>query len=310
MKQKLSLKTTALFACFGLGALLCPAQSVPNLINYQGRLTDQTGAALPAAIYSIQFRIWDDAKATNGNDLVWAEQQDVTVASNGMFNVILGSGTQIAGVSTLATNLTGAFTSSNRYFGLTVVSSNGVPIPTPPEIRPRQQIMSTPFAVSSSQAAVAFHALDGTPPGAILAFGGTTAPSGFLLCDGGSYNISDYPNLYSAIGIVWGSGALPGTTFQVPDLRSKFPLGAGQGGLQGVPLSSRSLAQTGGEENHKLTILEMPSHTHNYSGAYGTGTSGRGPDGASPSTATTSAGGDQPHNTMPPYAVVNYIIKY
>ena len=125
------------------------AQSTPNLINYQGRLTDQTGAALPAGTYAIQFRLWDSPTATSANDLVWGQQQTLTVQFSGAFNVILGApgGSPISGEATNDLNF--AFAATNRYLGLTVVSSNGVAVPSPSEILPRQQILAVPYAVSA-----------------------------------------------------------------------------------------------------------------------------------------------------------------
>src|ERR1035438_7047483 len=106
------------------------AQSVPPLINYQGRLTDQTGASLSAGVYVIQFRLWDSATATNSVDLIWAQQQSLAVQSNGVFNVILGSpgGSSIPAATN---NLVYAFGSSNVFLGVTVTTSNGMTIPNP-----------------------------------------------------------------------------------------------------------------------------------------------------------------------------------
>jgi len=319
MKIKLLTTIAAILAVHGFMAIRSSAQSVPNLINYQGRLTDQTGAALPQGLYQIQFRLWDSPTATNSIDLIWGQQYTLAVQTNGVFATILGSGgTAISGTTPTVNDLSYAFTQSNRFFGLTVISSNGVNIGAASEIMPRQQFLSVPFAIVSSQASIATHALDGNPPGTILAFGGSSAPAGFLFCDGSSYSVSSYPSLYATIGTTWGQGSSPGSTFNVPDLRSKFPLGAGQGLLQGVPLSPRILAQNGGEETHKLIIAEMPNHSHEIDG---TAAHYSYPEGAGDPIGyyngrheytgyTASAGGDQPHNTMPPFAVVNYIIKY
>jgi hypothetical protein len=131
-------------------ALNAVGQSVPNLVNYQGRLTDQTGTALPPGSYSIQFKLWD---LPNGGNLVWGQQQTLIVQPGGTFNVILGSagGSPIPAAAT--NDLNGSFTATNRYLGLTVVSNNGVAIASPAEILPRQQIMTVPYAVSAGIAA-------------------------------------------------------------------------------------------------------------------------------------------------------------
>jgi len=82
------------------------------------------------------------------------------------------------------------------------------------------------------------------PIGSIVAYGGSSAPAGWHLCDGSAH----------------GSAALQailGST-NTPDLRSRFIVGAGQGS----GLTSRTLKATGGEETHALTVAEMPSHNH------------------------------------------------
>lgn len=151
------------------------------------------------------------------------------------------------------------------------------------------------------------------PTGSITAFGGTTAPTGWLLCDGSSVSRADYPALFTAIGTVWGSGS--GTTFNVPDLRGRTPIGAGSG----VGLTTRSLASSGGEETHLLTSGEMPSHSHTQivTANTGGGTAVRSDydldvvnGGSFPQGVSTGAtGGGAAHNVMQPWRAVNYIIR-
>lgn len=146
MKLKVFTIVTAILAVPGFSSLRCVAQSVPNLINYQGRLTDQTGTALPQAVYQIQFRIWDSPTATNTGDLIWGQQQTLALQSNGAFATILGSGgTAIPGAAT--NDLSFAFSQTNRFIGVTVVSSNGITISGASEILPRQQVLSSPYAM-------------------------------------------------------------------------------------------------------------------------------------------------------------------
>jgi microcystin-dependent protein len=93
------------------------------------------------------------------------------------------------------------------------------------------------------------------PTGTVLDFAGGTAPTGFLLCDGTSYPTASYPALFSAIGYAWGGA---GANFNVPDLRSRVTIGAGQG----TGLANRALAAKGGEESHALTLAELAAHNH------------------------------------------------
>jgi microcystin-dependent protein len=59
-----------------------------------------------------------------------------------------------------------------------------------------------------------------SPIGTIVNYGGTSAPTGWLLCNGNSYNRTAYPNLFGIIGTTFGPGSSPGTTFNIPDFRS------------------------------------------------------------------------------------------
>jgi len=125
---------------------------VPQLINYQGRLTDQTGAAMVPGAYILQFRIWD---SPTGGNLIWGQQQQLTVQSNGIFNVILGApgGSSISGESPAVNSLAYAFPSSNTFLGVAVVAAASGVIANPTEISPRQQLLTVPYAVNANIAA-------------------------------------------------------------------------------------------------------------------------------------------------------------
>lgn len=120
-----------------------------------------------------------------------------------------------------------------------------------------------------------------------------SVPDGFLLCDGSTYLRKDYPELFAAIGTIYGTGD-GSTTFNVPNLATRVPVGKGTG---------YELGATGGEESHTLTAAEMPSHNHTINIYAGSGSAGGSQYGTS-----IIAGSDQPHNNMQPYTVVNYII--
>ena len=77
------------------------------------------------------------------------------------------------------------------------------------------------------------------------------------MCDGRAISRTTYAALFTAIGAAFGAGD-GSTTFNLPDMRGRTPIGAGQGS----GLANRVLAATGGEENHILSTAEMPSHTH------------------------------------------------
>jgi hypothetical protein len=133
----------------------CPAQAVPSLINYQGRLTDASVNPLPNGTYGVAFRIWSKKSISDpGNQLIWGQEYEVAVL-NGAFNVILGGpGVPLSGAQT--NNLEAAFKGPERYLGLTLTrTANGTPIANPQEIVPRQQILSAPYAVSAMYSAEA-----------------------------------------------------------------------------------------------------------------------------------------------------------
>ena len=87
------------------------------------------------------------------------------------------------------------------------------------------------ISISRPQGATGAQGGSGVPVGAIVAFGGSTAPANYLLCDGTQYTCSSYSSLCSVLGSTWGGNGT--TTFNVPDLRGRFALGAGQGATAG-----------------------------------------------------------------------------
>ena len=119
------------------------------------------------------------------------------------------------------------------------------------------------------------------PTGTILMTGGASADSGFLICDGTAYSKTGYSALFTKIGTAFGSSS---TTFNVPNLQAKFPLG--KSGSHGLGTTSGAFAQTpagtnstpsftgsaftpsgsvslsGTVANHTLTASQIPEHRH------------------------------------------------
>jgi microcystin-dependent protein len=84
------------------------------------------------------------------------------------------------------------------------------------------------------------------PTGVIFPFAGSSAPSGFVLCDGSAISRSTYAALYAIISTVFGAGN-GSTTFNVPDLRGSAPIGAGQKSYTLAPSLSYSAVDTGND---------------------------------------------------------------
>jgi len=142
--------------------------------------------------------------------------------------------------------------------------------------------------------------------GAIFPFAGETIPSGFLACNGAEVSREEYNNLFAVIGVTYGSGS--STTFKLPDLRGRAPVG-----LDGSQSEFEDLGQNGGEKTHTLTTGEIPGHTHSEITAITALINGgiEAPAAAAiPGVSVTgSTGGGEAHNNLQPYLTLNFIIK-
>ena len=148
--------------------------------------------------------------------------------------------------------------------------------------------------------------------GMIQMFGGSTAPTGWLLCNGAAVSRTDYAALFAVIGTTYGTGD-GSTTFNLPNLQGRFPLGSS---------SSYALAATGGSadaivpyHNHSMTSVLTSASVSIASTKAATGSSGisdimRDTNGIGTLTSTDYAGtsGNLTGANMPPYVAVNYII--
>lgn len=166
--------------------------------------------------------------------------------------------------------------------------------------------------------------------GMIKIFGGNYAPKDWAFCDGSIFTISSNTALFSILGTQYGGNGT--TTFAIPNLMGRVPVGFGQG--QG--LSSYNIGDFGGTTNVALSQQEMPPHNHSFVvssanatqaipeqnvGTIGTPCTGAGrsivqsngfnmspPNTILHQASLLSNGGNQPHNNMQPYLGLNYII--
>ena len=167
--------------------------------------------------------------------------------------------------------------------------------------------------------------------GVITAYAGADEPTGWLQCDGRAISRTTYAELFNVIGITYGAGD-GSTTFNLPDLRDSFPVGAG---------TSYDVGDTGGEAAVALTKNTLPNYTIGYmqvpvmsnhaqwsnGGVFAAtpssvlGLSGKGNYVTGTSNTVTSstvaygwgintAGGGEAHENMPPYVAINFLICY
>ncbi len=150
------------------------------------------------------------------------------------------------------------------------------------------------------------------------------APKNWAFCSGQLLQIATNQALFSLLGTTYGGNGQ--ITFALPNLQGRAPIGYGQGN----GLSNISIGQAGGQENVTLTLAEMPAHTHTgnvilgsglANNANGTGNnfaantggtsiynSGALGDDMAANVTIVSIGGNQPHNNMSPFLVLNCCI--
>lgn len=110
------------------------------------------------------------------------------------------------------------------------------------------------------------------PVGEVKMYAGSSAPSGFLLCNGAAVSRTTYAALFGVINTTYGPGD-GSTTFNLPDLRGRVVAGVDYnvGGYAdrlttaGANINSRVLGVAGGEQTHQLTTAELASHAHGVS---------------------------------------------
>ena len=157
----------------------------------------------------------------------------------------------------------------------------------------------------------------------IRMFAGNFAPTGWALCNGQVMPIAQNTALFSLLGTTYGGDGR--VTFALPNLMSSAPMHAGQGN----GLSQRYLGEQGGEQTVTLLPSEMPAHTHRpmayagngnqtspQGGVWAESLAGRVADPLYQPTPNAAmnlgnvglTGGSQPHNNMPPYLCVTFII--
>lgn len=118
--------------------------------------------------------------------------------------------------------------------------------------------------------------LNVVPAGSIICYSGENVPQGWLFCNGQAISRTTYHKLFNTIGTIYGTGNGT-TTFNLPNLQDRFPMGKG----------TSSLGVTGGSDTVTLTSDKIPSHSH---------TASVGSAGEHSHTATTDTAGSHAHS--------------
>ncbi len=243
-----------------------------------------------------------------------------------------GANSDITSLSGLTTALSVA---QGGTGGTTSTGSGAVVLATAPSIA-SPTLTGTPVAPTASQgtnttqvATTAFVLSNGAPTGGLMMWATSSAPSGWLLCNGSAVSRSTYSALFAVVGTAFGSGD-GSTTFNLPDYRDRMPIGAG---------TTYSANSTGGSKDaivvshtHTASVTD-PGHNHLTSSTYnvalryssgagseaGTDTTAGQPDlrsystivsattGVTVSNSTTGSSGTNAN--LPPYLGIYFIIK-
>lgn len=344
MKNQQRSLTSLLLAIFLLASpnlLTGQSSQVPNLVNYQGFVTDNDGNPLANTTpenKTVEFRLYESA---NGGDELWGETQVVTVFK-GNFSVLLGNGLEIDSETPSGGEaLANAFNGDSRYLGVTLQGES--------EFSPRQRIVSTAFAFRSkvaesveSSTIGSLEIEDGSisvedlvaevrkqlmPAGTVVAWAGLPAdrtidsnaykgvPDGWLICDGRTVSKTDYPGLFATIGYIHGGS---GNNFQLPDFRGYFLRGQDSGSVdpnRTTRTKASVFATTNGLNEGSSQADQNAEHRHqnqswkNYTVVTGGAIIGKTTRSMSLNTGsrnTTYSGGDE---ARPTNKYVWYIIK-
>ncbi len=273
-------------------------ESIPQLINYNGTLTDASGNPVPDGNYDVTFTIYD---APTGSNVLWTEVWNATttkvIVADGTFNAMLGAHTPIP----------------TSFFADHPVAYLGVKVENDSEMLPRQRITSVGYA---------FTAGNGVPKRAIIMWSGTIEeiPEGWALDEEGRPTTDP---------VAADKGVM------LPDLRAKFVIGSGNGYEVGSSGGSKTLnlshIHTTGD--HTLTVAQIPPHNHangnyKYMLQYTGGNTTADTDSTSNEPdiknkgEVTNVGGGQPHNhgntgtalsanqdILPPFFALAFIMK-
>ena len=154
--------------------------------------------------------------------------------------------------------------------------------------------------------------------GSIVAYAGTSTPSGYLACDGAAVSRSTYADLFAAIGTTWGTGN-GSSTFNVPDLRAMFLRGTGTHGTadmaKGTDFSAPAVGTIENDQmqDHKHQTIMSPGTSYQTYSSYAIANNAYGTtynfNTTAPQEINSQGAPRTGDETRPVNAAVLYIIK-
>ncbi len=257
--------TTAAAARTGLGATTLGGNMFtltnPSAITFPRFNVDNTVSALSAA----DFRTAIGA-GTGGGTVT-------SVTGTSPISVATGTTTPVISLNTVPVTSGGTGSTAATVQGGVVYGSSTSSMASTSAGTSGQVLTSNGTSAPSWSSTAS---LGVAPVGSIMIWAGSTAPTGWLLCDGTAYSTGAYPALYAVIGTTYGTGI----GFMVPNLKGKIPVG-----LNSADASFNTLGETGGEKTHTITSAELPAHTHT----------------VDPPSTATSSNGDHNHSFSDTY---------
>ncbi|KAA1424308.1 phage tail protein [Nocardioides antri] len=150
-------------------------------------------------------------------------------------------------------------------------------------------IVTPPLTVDSQTFAALLR-----PVGEVTMYGGSSAPAGWLVCNGGTFSSNDYPALAALLGDTWGTHS--DTTYYLPNFTDRFPIGAG----------TKAVGTSGGNASVVLTAANLPPFdSSNADGSTAT----RVARGTATSAGNVAVGSSTPVDILNPWRSINFIIR-
>ena len=270
-----------------------------QVFNLQGVLRLPTGKAVVDGNYNFSFKIYDviEGGAYLAN---WNEVQSNIEVKNGLYNILIGSRTPFAllafdrtyyiGISVNGSGelsprvqLTGApYALALNGTNNRVPNSGAMQFDTEvwhksaditsgkPDPKNRIRFVNNGETKINSRVSDVHGIIN--PAGMVVAFAGTTAPDGWLLCNGEEISKQNYPELSLVIGTTYGAAQIS-TNFKLPNLNGRMIVGAGtstntaynQASDNYTNSTSIALAANGGYSNIRIQATQMPPHNHAFS---------------------------------------------